>query len=112
MRVAFSSNTKCLVTACRVMSRCSHNSPNVCPFSLCNSSSNFLRLGSASPLKTASISSICNQMVACQANPFQVFFFMNFLNLEQLPFVGMSYEFHGEKQVTPFSAYIVNAKPG
>jgi len=25
---------------------------------------------------------------------------MNFLNLEQLPFVGMSYEFHGEKQGT------------
>ena len=23
---------------------------------------------------------------------------MNFLNLEQLPFVGMSYQFHGEKQ--------------
>ena len=23
---------------------------------------------------------------------------MNFLNFEQLPFVGMSYEFHGEKQ--------------
>jgi quercetin dioxygenase-like cupin family protein len=37
---------------------------------------------------------------------------MSFLNLEQLPFVGMSYEFHGEKQGAPFSAYIVNAKPG
>jgi mannose-6-phosphate isomerase-like protein (cupin superfamily) len=37
---------------------------------------------------------------------------MNFLNLEQLPFVGMSYEFHGEKQGAPFSAYIVEAKPG
>ena len=37
---------------------------------------------------------------------------MNFLNLEQLPFVGMSYQFHGEKQGTPFSAYFVNAKPG
>jgi mannose-6-phosphate isomerase-like protein (cupin superfamily) len=36
---------------------------------------------------------------------------MNFLNLEQLPFVGMSYQFHGEKQGAPFSAYIVNAKP-
>src|SRR5215510_10033832 len=37
---------------------------------------------------------------------------MNFLNLEQLPFVGMSYQFHGEKQGAPFSAYFVNAKPG
>jgi mannose-6-phosphate isomerase-like protein (cupin superfamily) len=37
---------------------------------------------------------------------------MSFLNLNQLPFVGMSYEFHGEKQHAPFSAYIVNAKPG
>jgi quercetin dioxygenase-like cupin family protein len=37
---------------------------------------------------------------------------MSFLDLEQLPFVGMSYEFLGEKQGAPFSAYIVNAKPG
>ena len=37
---------------------------------------------------------------------------MSFINLEQLPFVGMSYEFHGEKQGAPFCAYIVNAKPG
>lgn len=37
---------------------------------------------------------------------------MSFLNLEQLPFVGMSYEFHGAKQGAPFSAYIVKAKPG
>ena len=37
---------------------------------------------------------------------------MSFINLEQLPFVGMSYEFHGEKEGAPFSAYIVNAKPG
>jgi len=43
---------------------------------------------------------------------FQVFSIMSFLNLEQLPFVGMSYEFVGEKQGAPFSAYIVNAKPG
>ena len=42
----------------------------------------------------------------------QVFSVMSFLNLEQLPFVGMSYEFVGEKQGAPFSAYIVNAKPG
>src|SRR5438094_3475352 len=38
-------------------------------------------------------------------------FVMSFLNLEELPFVGMSYEFVGEKQGAPFSAYIVNAKP-
>ena len=37
---------------------------------------------------------------------------MSFLNLEQLPFEGMSYEFHGDKQGAPISAYIVNAKPG
>lgn len=37
---------------------------------------------------------------------------MSFTNLEQLPFVGMSHEFHGEKMGAPFSAYIVNAKPG
>ena len=37
---------------------------------------------------------------------------MSFLDLEQLPFVGMSHEFHGEKQGAPFSAYIVMAKPG
>jgi quercetin dioxygenase-like cupin family protein len=37
---------------------------------------------------------------------------MSFKNLEQLPFVGMSHEFHGEKEGAPFSAYIVNAKPG
>jgi len=43
---------------------------------------------------------------------FQVFSILSFLNLEQLPFVGMSYEFVGEKQGAPFSAYIVNAKPG
>lgn len=37
---------------------------------------------------------------------------MSFINPEQLPFEGMSYEFHGEKHGTPISAYIVNAKPG
>jgi mannose-6-phosphate isomerase-like protein (cupin superfamily) len=37
---------------------------------------------------------------------------MSFTDLEQLPFVGMSYEFVGETQGAPFSAYIVNAKPG
>jgi quercetin dioxygenase-like cupin family protein len=37
---------------------------------------------------------------------------MSFTNLEQLPFAGMSHEFVGETQGAPFSAYIVNAKPG
>ncbi len=37
---------------------------------------------------------------------------MSFINLEQLPFVGMSYEFVGETQGAPFSAYIVKADPG
>jgi quercetin dioxygenase-like cupin family protein len=37
---------------------------------------------------------------------------MGFLNLDQLPFEGMSHEFHGEKHGAPMSAYIVNAPPG
>ena len=37
---------------------------------------------------------------------------MSFLNLEQLPFAGMSKEFVGETHGAPFSAYIVCAKPG
>jgi len=37
---------------------------------------------------------------------------MSFLDLNQLPFVGMSYDFVGENHGAPFSAYIVNAKPG
>ncbi len=37
---------------------------------------------------------------------------MSFLNLQQLPFVGMSHEFVGETQGAPFSAYIVTAEPG
>ena len=37
---------------------------------------------------------------------------MSFTSLEQLPFVGMSYEFVGETQGAPFSAYIVKAEPG
>ena len=37
---------------------------------------------------------------------------MSFLNVEQLPFAGMSHEFVGERQNAPFSAYLVNAKPG
>lgn len=37
---------------------------------------------------------------------------MSFLSLEQLPFVGMSYDFVGEHHGAPVSAYIVNAQPG
>jgi mannose-6-phosphate isomerase-like protein (cupin superfamily) len=37
---------------------------------------------------------------------------MSFISLEELPFVGMSYQFVGENQGAPFSAYIVEAKPG
>ena len=37
---------------------------------------------------------------------------MSFINLDQLPFAGMSHEFIGEMQGAPFSAYIVEAKPG
>jgi quercetin dioxygenase-like cupin family protein len=37
---------------------------------------------------------------------------MSFLDLKHLPFVGMSHEFVGETHGAPFSAYIVNAKPG
>ncbi len=37
---------------------------------------------------------------------------MSFINLGQLPFVGMSYEFVGQTQGAPFSVYIVEAKPG
>jgi quercetin dioxygenase-like cupin family protein len=37
---------------------------------------------------------------------------MSFINLEQLPFVGMSHEFVGEIQGAPISAYIVTARPG
>ena len=37
---------------------------------------------------------------------------MSFLNVDQLPVFGMSHEFEGQAQGAPFSAYIVNAKPG
>jgi len=37
---------------------------------------------------------------------------MSFIDLEQLPFVGISHEFVGETQGAPFSTYIVKAKPG
>jgi quercetin dioxygenase-like cupin family protein len=37
---------------------------------------------------------------------------MSFLNLEELPFAGMSHELHGENHGAPISAYLVNAQPG
>jgi quercetin dioxygenase-like cupin family protein len=37
---------------------------------------------------------------------------MTFIKFEDLPFVGMSYDFVGENHGAPFSAYIVNAHPG
>ena len=37
---------------------------------------------------------------------------MSFIDLDQLPFAGMSHEFVGEIRGAPFSAYIVNAEPG
>lgn len=37
---------------------------------------------------------------------------MSFLDVQQLPFAGMSFEFVGEQQAAPISAYIVNAPPG
>jgi quercetin dioxygenase-like cupin family protein len=57
--------------------------------------------------------SLSMQPNGCMSNDaFQVFSIMSFLNLEQLPFVGMSFEFVGEKEGAPFSAYIVKAEPG
>ncbi len=37
---------------------------------------------------------------------------MSFVDLERLPFVGMSHEFVGGTEGAPFSAYIVEAGPG
>lgn len=37
---------------------------------------------------------------------------MSFLTQQQLPFAGMSFEFVGDEQGAPVSAYIVNAPPG
>jgi quercetin dioxygenase-like cupin family protein len=53
------------------------------------------------------------QPFSCMSSEaFQLHCGMSFLDLDQLPFVGMSHEFLGEKQGAPFSAYLVNAKPG
>ncbi len=37
---------------------------------------------------------------------------MSFIDIDQLPFLGMSYNFVGETQGSPISAYIVTAQPG
>lgn len=37
---------------------------------------------------------------------------MSFINLDQLPFIGMSHNFVGETQGAPFSIYFVKAPPG
>ena len=37
---------------------------------------------------------------------------MSFIDLDQLPFVGMSHQFIGDNQGAPFSIYFVNAPPG
>lgn len=37
---------------------------------------------------------------------------MSFISLDQLPVIGMSYEFVGAARGAPISAYIVNARPG
>jgi quercetin dioxygenase-like cupin family protein len=37
---------------------------------------------------------------------------MSFLSLQQLPFIGMSFNFVGEQHDAPICAYIVNAPPG
>lgn len=37
---------------------------------------------------------------------------MSFIDLQQLPFAGMSSEFVGADQGAPFSAYLVKAEPG
>ena len=37
---------------------------------------------------------------------------MSFMDLQQLPLVGMSMNSLAKRNSTPFSAYIVNAKPG
>src|SRR5437868_15320236 len=93
------------------MSRCSHNSLNVCPFSLRSSSSNFLRLAVASALKTASITDIMQLNGSMSTEAFQVSSVMSFLNLEHLPFVAISYEIAVEKQSAPITTYMVTAKP-
>ena len=54
----------------------------------------------------------CDNFALATHHPSRITYVMSFLNLEQLPFVGMSHEFLGEKQGAPFSAYIVNATPG
>src|SRR5499427_5544981 len=61
---------RCLLTACRVMSRRAHSSLKVWPSCARSRSRSFLRLASASALNTSSMATICNHLVACQGqNP-------------------------------------------
>ena len=53
-RFAASSTSRCWVTPCRVMSRCSHNWLSVWPSFACNWSNSLRRLGSASALNSRS----------------------------------------------------------
>src|SRR5262249_48888209 len=66
-RFAPSRMARCLLTACRVIARRVHRSPKVWPLSARSRSSNSRRLASASALNTSSMTTICNLLVACQA---------------------------------------------
>src|ERR1700681_520333 len=59
---------RCLLTACRVIANRSHSSRSVWPLSARSRSSSSRRLASASALNTASMNTICNHLVACQAS--------------------------------------------
>src|SRR5581483_7126160 len=63
---------RCLLTACRVIdapdfAKLSQSAFSVWPLRANSRSSNSLRLASASALNTASMGTICNHLVACQA---------------------------------------------
>src|SRR6516164_2433837 len=63
---------RCLLTACRVISRRALSSLKVWPLCARSRSRSFLRLASASALNTSSMATICNHLVACQGqNPFK-----------------------------------------
>src|SRR6516165_5297420 len=62
---------RCLLTACRVISRRALSSLKVWPLCARSRSRSFLRLASASALNTSSMATICNHLVACQQNPLQ-----------------------------------------
>ena len=67
-RFASSSIARCLVTACRVMSRCSQSSPSVCPLSRVQPSSKLAaaRVGQRLEHLVESMAALCNHLVACQ----------------------------------------------